>query len=118
VGYPGEDEQAFQETASFLQDLDITYLHVFTYSERENTPAASMNHSVPIHERNRRNKILRHLSYRKQQLFQEGFSGTSRPVLWEDHEKEGMMEGYTDNYIRVKTPYRSEWANRIMDWQL
>ena len=118
VGYPGEDEQAFQETASFLQDLDITYLHVFTYSERENTPAASMNHSVPIHERNRRNKILRHLSYRKQQLFQERFSGTLRPVLWEDHEKEGMMEGYTDNYIRVKTPYRSEWANRIMDWQL
>jgi threonylcarbamoyladenosine tRNA methylthiotransferase MtaB len=118
VGYPGEDEKAFRETADFLQDLDITYLHVFTYSERENTPAAEMTQVVPVAERNQRNKILRHLSYRKQMVFQEAFSGSTRKVLWEDHEKEGMMEGYTDNYIRVKTPYRREWANTIMDWTI
>jgi len=118
VGYPGEDDTAFRETADFLQDLEITYLHVFTYSERENTPAAEMTQVVPVAERNQRNKILRHLSYRKQMLFQEQFTGTTRKVLWEDHEKDGMMEGYTDNYIRVKTPYRSEWANRIMDWTI
>jgi threonylcarbamoyladenosine tRNA methylthiotransferase MtaB len=118
VGYPGEDEKAFRETADFLQDLDITYLHVFTYSERENTPAAEMTQVVPVAERNQRNKILRHLSYRKQMVFQEAFTGSTRKVLWEDHEKEGMMEGYTDNYIRVKTPYRREWANTIMDWTI
>lgn len=118
VGYPGEDEKAFRETADFLQDLDITYLHVFTYSERENTPAAEMTQVVPVAERNQRNKILRHLSYRKQMVFQEAFTGSTRKVLWEDHEKEGMMEGYTDNYIRVKTPFRREWANKIMDWTI
>ena len=118
VGYPGEDEKAFRETADFLQDLDITYLHVFTYSERENTPAAEMTQVVPVAERNQRNKILRHLSYRKQMVFQEAFTGSTRKVLWEDHEKEGMMEGYTDNYIRVKTPYRREWANTIMNWTI
>jgi len=118
VGYPGEDEKAFRETADFLQDLDITYLHVFTYSERENTPAAEMTQVVPVAERNQRNKILRHLSYRKQMVFQEAFTGSTRKVLWEDHEKGGMMEGYTDNYIRVKTPYRREWANTIMDWTI
>jgi len=118
VGYPGEDDTAFRETADFLQDLEITYLHVFTYSERENTPAAEMTQVVPVAERNQRNKILRHLSYKKQMIFQKQFTGTTRKVLWEDHEKDGMMEGYTDNYIRVKTPYRSEWANRIMDWTI
>jgi threonylcarbamoyladenosine tRNA methylthiotransferase MtaB len=118
VGYPGENDVAFQETVSFLQDLPISYLHVFTYSERENTPAAALKEVVPVAERNLRNKALRHLSYRKHQLFQAKFSGTARNVLWEDHDKEGMMEGYTDNYIRVKTPYRNEWANQIMDWQL
>jgi threonylcarbamoyladenosine tRNA methylthiotransferase MtaB len=91
---------------------------VFTYSERDNTPATELKEIVPIAERNLRNKELRHLSYRKHQLFQEQFIGTTRNVLWEDHDKEGMMEGYTDNYIRVKTPYRREWANQIMDWQL
>ncbi|MFM7358280.1 MAG: tRNA (N(6)-L-threonylcarbamoyladenosine(37)-C(2))-methylthiotransferase MtaB [Sediminibacterium sp.] len=118
VGYPGEDEAAFEETACFLRDLEVSYLHVFTYSEREKTAAVNIKPVVPVAERNQRNKVLRHLSYRKQMLFQESFSGTIRKVLWEDHEKEGMMEGYTDNYIRVKTPYRSEWANKIMDWKL
>jgi threonylcarbamoyladenosine tRNA methylthiotransferase MtaB len=118
VGYPGEDEPAFEETFSFLRDLEVTYLHVFTYSERERTAAIKIKPVVPVAERNQRNKVLRHLSYRKQMLFRESFSGTIRKVLWEDHEKEGMMEGYTDNYIRVKTPYRTEWANRIMDWKL
>ncbi len=118
VGYPGEDEPAFEETFSFLRDLEVTYLHVFTYSERERTAAIKIKPVVPVAERNQRNKVLRHLSYRKQMLFQESFSGTTRKVLWEDHEKGGMMEGYTDNYIRVKTPYRTEWANRIMDWKL
>ncbi len=118
VGFPGETDEYFTETYNFLHALDISYLHVFTYSERENTLAVEMDHVVPIQVRNERNKILRNLSYMKQQYFNQNFVGQNRKVLFEDANKKDMMEGYTDNYIRITTPHRQEWANEIIDWQL
>ena len=118
VGFPGETEADFQETYSFLESLPITYLHVFTYSERDNTLAATMKDTVSLSIRQTRNKKLRQLSYQKQEEFNNKFSGTTRPVLFEKEEKTSMMEGYTDNYIRIKTPYKKDWVNQIMDWKI
>jgi len=118
VGFPSEDENAFNETFNFLHDLDISYLHVFTYSERDNTKALAIQPVVPMHLRHERNKILRNLSYQKMQYFTAQHAGETRKVLFEDHNKNGMMEGYSDNYIRIATPYRNEWANAIVDWNL
>jgi threonylcarbamoyladenosine tRNA methylthiotransferase MtaB len=118
VGFPGETEKQFRETFDFLHDLDISYLHVFTYSERDNTKALEIRPVVPVHERNERNKVLRNLSYKKLQYFTEQHTGETRKVLFEAHEKNGMMEGYTDNYIRISTPYRDEWANKIIEWTI
>ena len=118
VGFPGETEEAFRETFDFLHSLDISYLHVFTYSERDNTHALTLGPVVPVHIRHERNKALRNLSYMKMQYFTQQHAGQTRPVLFEDHEKNGMMEGYTDNYIRISTPYRQEWANQVIDWTL
>jgi len=118
VGFPGETEADFQETYSFLESLPITYLHVFTYSERDNTLAATMKDIVSLSIRQTRNKKLRQLSYQKQEEFNNKFSGTTRPVLFEKEEKTSMMEGYTDNYIRIKTPYKKDWVNQIMDWKI
>ena len=118
VGSPGETEADFMETVDFLTDLDISYLHVFTYSERAHTHALTIKPIVPISVRQERNKILRQLSYQKMQAFSRSFEGTTRPVLFEQAEKDQMMEGYTDNYIRVTTPYRAEWVNRIVEWTL
>jgi threonylcarbamoyladenosine tRNA methylthiotransferase MtaB len=118
VGSPGETEADFMETVDFLTDLDISYLHVFTYSERAHTHALTIKPIVPISVRQERNKILRQLSYQKMQAFSRSFEGTTRPVLFEQAEKDQMMEGYSDNYIRVTTPYRAEWVNRIVEWTL
>ena len=118
VGFPGETDELFRETFDFLHALDISYLHVFTYSERDHTHALSLGPVIPMHIRNERNKALRNLSYMKMQYFTEQHTGETRKVLFEDHNKNGMMEGYTDNYIRVSTPYRTEWANQIIDWAL
>jgi threonylcarbamoyladenosine tRNA methylthiotransferase MtaB len=118
VGFPGETDELFQETFDFLHSLDVSYLHVFTYSERDHTKALEIKPVVPVQVRNERNKTLRNLSYMKMQYFTEQHRGQSRPVLFEGHEKGGMMEGYTDNYIRVQTPYRPELANAIVDWKL
>jgi len=116
VGFPGETEEYFKETFDYLHSIDISYLHVFTYSERDNTLAVEMDNVVPVNTRNDRNKVLRNLSYMKQQYFNNKFTGQTRKVLFEDADKSGMMEGYTDNYIRITTPYRKEWANEIVDW--
>ncbi|MFY7964379.1 MAG: tRNA (N(6)-L-threonylcarbamoyladenosine(37)-C(2))-methylthiotransferase MtaB [Chitinophagaceae bacterium] len=116
VGFPGETEEYFKETFDFLHNLDISYLHVFTYSERDNTLAVTMDNVVPVNIRNERNKTLRNLSYMKQHYFNNHFAGQTRKVLFEDADKAGMMEGYTDNYIRITTPFRKEWANEIVDW--
>lgn len=118
VGFPGETDELFKETFDFIHSIDVSYLHVFTYSERDNTLAATMSNVVPVNIRNERNKTLRNLSYMKQQYFNNQFSGKSRKVLFEDFEKNGMMEGYTDNYIRISAPYKKEWSNEIVDWIL
>jgi threonylcarbamoyladenosine tRNA methylthiotransferase MtaB len=118
VGFPSESDQHFQETFDFLHSLGVSYLHVFTYSERDNTRALEIQPVVPVQVRHERNKTLRNLSYMKMQYFTEQHRGQSRKVLFEGHEKNGMMEGYTDNYIRVITPHRNEWANQIVDWTI
>ncbi|HEY6956647.1 MAG TPA: tRNA (N(6)-L-threonylcarbamoyladenosine(37)-C(2))-methylthiotransferase MtaB [Flavisolibacter sp.] len=118
VGFPSESDVHFKETFEFLHSLDISYLHVFTYSERDNTKALEIKPVVPIHVRHERNKILRNLSYKKMQFFTHQQKGQSRKVLFEDHVKNGMMEGYTDNYIRISTPFRKEWANQVVDWTI
>jgi threonylcarbamoyladenosine tRNA methylthiotransferase MtaB len=118
VGFPGETEEDFMETFNFLHGLDIAYLHVFTYSERDNTRALDIKPVVPISVRNDRNKTLRNLSYMKMQYFTQQHSGQTRKVLFEGHEKGGMMEGYTDNYIRLSVPYNAALANAITDWKI
>jgi threonylcarbamoyladenosine tRNA methylthiotransferase MtaB len=118
VGFPSESDTHFKETFDFIHSLDISYLHVFTYSERDATKALEIKPSVPIHVRHERNKVLRNLSYKKMQFFIEQQKGQIRKVLFEDHVKNGMMEGYTDNYIRINTPYRKEWANQVVQWTI
>ncbi|MBL7765971.1 MAG: tRNA (N(6)-L-threonylcarbamoyladenosine(37)-C(2))-methylthiotransferase MtaB [Chitinophagaceae bacterium] len=118
VGYPGETDELFQETYQFLHALDISYLHVFTYSEREHTRAIELEGVVPQPIRKERNAILRNLSELKMNYFTEGFLGQTRPVLFEHADKKGMMEGYTDNYIKVNAPYREDWANSIIEHTL
>jgi threonylcarbamoyladenosine tRNA methylthiotransferase MtaB len=118
VGFPGETDALFQETFEFLHQLDVSYFHVFTYSERDHTLAVTMENPVPMHVRNERNKILRNLSYQKMQYFTQQQIGANRKVLFETADKNGMMEGFTDNYIKIKTPFRKEWVNEIIDWNI
>jgi threonylcarbamoyladenosine tRNA methylthiotransferase MtaB len=118
VGFPGETEEDFRETFNFLHALDVSYLHVFTYSERDNTPALDIKPVVPVSVRHERNKVLRNLSFQKQQYFAGLHRGQTRKVLFERSRARGMMEGYTDNYIKVTAPWRADWANRIVDWTL
>jgi threonylcarbamoyladenosine tRNA methylthiotransferase MtaB len=118
VGFPGETEEDFKESFDFLHALDVSYLHVFTYSERDNTHALEIQPVVPVHIRNERNKALRNLSYMKMQYFTEQHSGQTRKVLFEHQDKNGMMEGYTDNYIRITSPWREEWVNNIVAWKM
>lgn len=117
VGFPGETDQHFEDTVEFLKDLDVSYFHVFTYSERDNTPAAAMDNIVPIPTRQYRNKVLRQLSYKKLHRFSEMYQHQKRSVLFES-EKNGWIEGYSDNYIKVKTAFRPELENTIVDWEL
>lgn len=118
VGFPGETDADFRETFDFLHQLDISYLHVFTYSERTDTLAASMKPVVPMHVRNERNKLLRNLSYQKMQYFTNAHIGQTRKVLFETKNKNGMMEGFTDNYIKITTPYNTSWENNIVAWKI
>ena len=118
VGFPGETDQDFKETFDFLHSLDISYLHVFTYSERDNTHALSLSPIVPMNVRHERNKILRNLSYMKMQYFTQQHSEQIRRVLFEGHDKNGSIEGYTDNYIKISIPYHKEWVNEIVEWRI
>jgi len=118
VGFPGETDEDFMETLNFLHQLDISYLHVFTYSERTNTLAADMNSVVPINIRHERNKILRNLSYQKMQYFTNAHIGETRNVLFETKNKNGLMEGFTDNYIKITTSYNANWENKIIEWKI
>ncbi len=118
VGFPGETDEDFNESAEFIQELGISYLHVFTYSERDNTQALEIKPVVPIQIRNERNKILRNISYLKMQEFTNSHVGQTRKVLFEGENKNGMMEGYTDNYIKITTVYNKVWENKILDWEI
>jgi threonylcarbamoyladenosine tRNA methylthiotransferase MtaB len=113
VGFPGETEEKFMETYQFLNELPISYLHVFTYSERENTEAAVMAGLVPIPERKRRNKMLRILSEKKKMAFYQTQIGKTLPVLWEHENKNEMMFGFTENYVRVQKPFDINAVNKI-----
>ena len=113
TGFPGETEEDFLETYQFLNRLDITYLHVFTYSERENTTAVKLSGSVPKEERLKRTHMLRILSEKKRRFFYEQHLGLEAEVLFEAEENTGMMNGFTENYIRVKTAYDPSLLNQI-----
>ena len=113
VGFPGETQELFLETYHFLSNLPISYLHVFTYSERENTEAAAMEGAVPVQERKKRNKMLRILSEKKKTAFYESQLGKRFTVLWEHENKEGAMYGFTENYIRVQKPFDADSINQI-----
>ncbi|MDY0930922.1 tRNA (N(6)-L-threonylcarbamoyladenosine(37)-C(2))-methylthiotransferase MtaB [Chryseobacterium sp. CFBP8996] len=113
VGFPGETEELFMETYNFLNNLPISYLHVFTYSERENTEAAGMQGVVPIPERKKRNKMLRILSEKKKMAFYQTQLGKTLPVLWEHENKDGKMYGFTENYVRVQKDFDQASVNQI-----
>jgi threonylcarbamoyladenosine tRNA methylthiotransferase MtaB len=113
VGFPGETDAHFLETYHFLNDMDISYLHVFTYSERENTEAALLEHAVTANVRSKRSKMLRALSVKKRRAFYESQIGTCRTVLFESENKEGYMHGFTENYVKIKTPWNPELVNTL-----
>ncbi|MCB0454726.1 MAG: tRNA (N(6)-L-threonylcarbamoyladenosine(37)-C(2))-methylthiotransferase MtaB [Flavobacteriaceae bacterium] len=113
VGFPGETDEHFLETYHFLNELDISYLHVFTYSERDNTPAAEMEGVIPMKVRNKRSKMLRGLSAKKRRAFYESQLGTTRTVLFEGENKEGYIHGFTENYVKVKAPWNPELVNTL-----
>lgn len=118
VGFPGETESDFMDTYKFLTDLDISYLHVFTYSERENTDAALLKDVVPMHERKRRNKMLRILSEKKKNHFYSQFIDREFPVLMEEENKDGFISGFTSNYIRIAIPYDPALVNTLVKVKL
>ncbi len=118
VGFPGETEEHFLETYHFLNEMAISYLHVFTYSERDNTEAAEMQGVVPANVRAKRSKMLRSLSVKKRRSFYESQIGTNRRVLFESENKEGYIHGFTENYVRVKTPWNPELANTLREINL
>lgn len=114
VGFPGETEENFLETYHFLNELDVSYLHVFSYSERDNTEAIKMSGVIDKATRNKRSKMLRVLSVKKKHSFYEKQIGTVRSVLFEHENKDGFMYGFTENYLRVKTKFNSEFSNQIV----
>lgn len=118
VGFPGETEEDFLETYRFVNDLDISYLHVFTYSERPNTPAADMAEKVPMHIRKQRNEMLNILSEKKRRHFYEQHLGQTRKVLVEKSKKEGFVSGFTDNYIKIEKALDENWVKHVVPMQL
>ena len=118
VGFPGETDEDFLETINFIESLDISYLHVFTYSERANTPASEMEDSVPMEKRKKRNEMLRNLSAKKKEKFYKQYLGRYRDVLFEAHRDETKMTGFTDNYVKVEMSFQAEMINKIATVQL
>ena len=118
VGFPGETDDEFLDSYNFLQSLDISYLHVFTYSERANTSAPKLGKTVPMDKRKERSKMLHILSDKKKRAFYEENVGSERTVLFEAEEDEGMMFGFTENYIKVKTPFKSSLVNQFRNVKL
>ena len=113
VGFPGETEEDFLSTYRFLADLEISYLHVFTYSERPNTPAADFDEVVPDAIRTKRSKMLRGLSAKKRQQFYQSQVGTHQNVLWEGENKQGYMHGFTANYVKMRQPWDPHQVNTV-----
>lgn len=118
VGFPGETDEEFMETMDFLKDLDISYLHVFTYSERANTTAIKLGDPVPMNVRKERSKMLHILSDKKKRAFYEQNIGSVRSVLFESEEDNGVMYGFTENYVKVKTPYDAKLINTFQQIEL
>ena len=118
VGFPGETDEHFLETYNFLNELSISYLHVFTYSERDNTEAAEMDDVVPMNVRSKRSKMLRGLSVKKRRAFYESQLKSKRTVLFESENKAGYIHGFTENYIKVKTPWNPELVNTLHNVEL
>ncbi len=118
VGFPGESDDHFLETYNFLNQLDISYLHVFTYSERDNTEAASMAGIVSKNVRAKRSKMLRGLSVKLRRNFYESQLGSTRTVLFENENKEGYIHGFTENYVKVKAPWNPELVNTLHQVEL
>ena len=113
VGFPGETDELFLETYNYLNEMDISYLHVFTYSERPNTEAVSLEGVVPKKIRAKRSKMLRGLSAKKRRSFYESQLGNTLTVLFENENKEGYINGFTENYVKVKTPWNPELVNTL-----
>ena len=118
VGFPGETEELFLETYNFINALDISYLHVFTYSERANTEAVLLEGAVPVAERKKRNKMLRVLSAKKSRAFYQSQIGSAQKVLWEGDNKAGYMHGFTRNYLKCSTFWNPELVNTVQDIQI
>ena len=118
VGFPGETDEHFLETYHFLNEMDISYLHVFTYSERDNTEAATMDGVVDMNVRNKRSKMLRGLSVKKRRSFYESQLQSQRTVLFESENKQGYIHGFTENYVKVKTPWNPELVNTLQRVEL
>tara|TARA_R110001583_G_scaffold4351_5_gene25298 strand:+ start:34166 stop:35500 length:1335 start_codon:yes stop_codon:yes gene_type:complete len=113
IGFPGETDELFLETYNYLNELDISYLHVFTYSERPNTEAVEMPGVVSKKVRTKRSKMLRGLSVKKRRAFYESQLGNNLTVLFESENKEGFIHGFTENYVKVKTPWNPELVNTL-----
>ena len=118
VGFPGETDEHFLETYRYLNEMDISYLHVFKYSERDNTEAAEMGGVVPENVRVKRSKMMRGLSVKKRRAFYESQLGSTRTVLFESENKEGYIHGFTENYVKVKTPWNPELVNTLHEINL
>lgn len=118
VGFPGETDEEFETTYNFLNDLDISYLHVFTYSERANTKALQIEPVVPLAKRRERSKMLRILSEKKRRAFYQTFEGTQAEVLFEAENDEGIMYGFTSNYVKVAVPFQEEFVNTLQQVSL
>ena len=115
VGYPGETDDHFLDTYEFIKALDIAYLHVFTYSERDNTPAATMPGAIDMNKRRKRNEMLRDLSKAKKLAFYEQYGNEPGRVLFEHENKEGYMYGFSDNYLKVRRPFDDAMANTLVE---
>ena len=118
VGFPGETEEHFLETFRFLEELPVSYLHVFTYSERSNTEAVSLANPIPMELRIKRSKLLRSLSAKKRHQFYETQLGNEVEVLFENENKKGYIQGFSNNYVKVRSPWNPEWVNTTLKVRL
>ncbi len=118
VGFPGETDEEFMKTVDFIHSIDVNYLHVFTYSERANTTALRIDEVIPMQVRQERNKVLSNISHKKKRAFYEAQLGSTHEVLWEASENEGMMQGFTENYVKVQRPFDPALVNSTQRVQL